>query len=90
MKQKEEGIKKKIVGFEIIDRGIARPHYPVFIDGEKVSEVTSGSYSPYLKKSIGLTYLLVENSEIDTVFEIGIRDKKIQAKVVATPFYKRN
>jgi aminomethyltransferase len=89
LKQKEEGIKRRLVGFEVIERGIARPHYPVFIEGNKVSEVNSGTFSPYLKKSIGLTYLSVEYKEIGTEFEIGIRDRKVKARVVPTPFYKR-
>jgi aminomethyltransferase len=89
LKQKEDGIKRKIVGFELMERGIARPHYPVFIEGKNVSEVNSGTFSPYLKKSIGLTYLPVEYKEEGTEFEIGIRDKKVKAQVVPTPFYKR-
>ena len=89
LKQKEEGITRKLVGFEILGAGIARSHYPVFIQGEKVSEVTSGSYSPYLKKSIGLTYLPSTSTEIGTEFEVGIRDSKTKAQVVSTPFYKR-
>ncbi len=89
LKQKEEGIKRRLVGFEVIERGIARPHYPVFIEGDKVSEVNSGTFSPYLKKSIGLTYFPVEYKEIGTEFEIGIRDRKVKARVVPTPFYKR-
>ena len=89
LKQKNEGIKRKIVGFEIKGRGIARPHYPVFINGKKVSEVTSGTFAPYLKKSIGLTYLPIEYTEIGTQFEIGIRDNLVKAEVVPTPFYKR-
>ena len=88
--QKEEGVKRKIVGFEIIERGIARSHYPVFLKGEKISEVTSGSFSPLLKKSIGLTYLPLEQTEVGTEFEIGIREKKVKARVIPTPFYKRN
>ena len=88
--QKEEGVKRKIVGFEIIERGIARTHYPVFLEGEKVSEVTSGSFSPFLEKSIGLTYLPVEHTEIGAEFEVGIRDRKVKARVVRTPFYKRD
>lgn len=90
LKQKEEGIKKKLVGFEVIERGIARAHYPVFIKGKKVSEVTSGTFAPYLKKSIGLTYLPLEYTEVGTEFEIGIRDRKVKAQVVPTPFYKRS
>lgn len=89
LKQQEEGLKRKIAGFELIDKGIARRHYPVFYQGKRVSEVTSGSYSPFLKKSIGLTYLPLEATEINTELEIGIREKKVKAKVVATPFYKR-
>ncbi len=89
LKQKEEGIHRKIVGFELQGRGIARPHYPVFVEGEKVTEVRSGTFSPFFRKSIGLTYLPVKYTDIGTEFEIGIRGKGVQAKVVPTPFYKR-
>jgi aminomethyltransferase len=89
LKQKEEGILRKIVGFELIGRGIARPHYHVFVDDEKVAEVRSGSFSPFLHKSIGLTYLPIEYAETGTEFAIEIREKQIQAKVVPTPFYKK-
>ena len=89
LSQKEGGIRRKLVGFEILGAEIARPHYPVFIEGQKVSEVTSGSYAPYLKKNIGLAYLPIEHTEVDTEFEIGIRQKKVKAKAVSTPFYKR-
>jgi len=89
LKQKEEGIKRKIAGFELAERGIARPHYPVFIEEEKVSEVNSGTFSPYLKKAIGLTYLPLEYTEPGIEFEIGIRDKKVKARIIPTPFYKR-
>ena len=89
-KQKEEGIRRKISGFEVSGRGIVRSHYPVFIEGKKVSEVTSGTYSPYFKKSIGLTYLPFESTEIGTEIEIEIRKKLIPASVVPLPFYKRD
>ncbi len=89
LKQKEEGVSRKIVGFELTERGIPRPHYPVFIGDEKVSEVRSGSYSPFLKKSIGLTYLPIEYTEVGTDFQVGIRGRRVDAKVVPTPFYKR-
>jgi aminomethyltransferase len=88
LKQKEEGVKRKLVGFEVVERGIARPHYPVYVKGEKVSEVTSGTFSPYFKKAIGLTYLPLDCTEIGTEFEIDIRGKR-KAQVVPTPFYKR-
>lgn len=88
LRQKEEGIKRKLVGFELIDKGIARPHYSVFVAGNRISEVTSGTFSPYFKKAIGLTYLPLEYTEVGTEFEIEIRDKR-KARVVPTPFYKR-
>jgi aminomethyltransferase len=90
LKQKEEGIKRKIIGFEITGRGIARSHYPVFVEGKKVSDVTSGTYSPYLKKSIGLTYLPIDFTEVGKEFEVVIREKKVGAIVIPTPFYKRS
>jgi aminomethyltransferase len=89
LKQKEEGIERKIVGFEMIGRGIARPHYPVFIHDDKVSEVRSGSFSPYLQKSIGLTYLPIEHTEIGTEILVEIRGKHVEARIVPTPFYKK-
>jgi aminomethyltransferase len=89
LKQKEEGIKKKIVGFELIGKGIARPHYAVYKNGEKISEVTSGTFSPFLKKSIGLTYLPIEHTEIGTEIGIEIRNNIVQAEVIPLPFYRR-
>ncbi len=88
-RQQAEGLKKKLAGFELVDKGVARPHYPAYVKGQKVAEVCSGTFSPLLKKSIGLVYLPIEATAVGTEFEIGIRDKKTQAKVVPTPFYKR-
>lgn len=90
IKQKEEGLSRKLVGFEIVGRGIARQHHPVFIGDKEVGEVTSGSYSPYLKKSIGLTYLPIEYCEDGFEFDIDIRGKRTKAKVLPLPFYKRD
>jgi aminomethyltransferase len=89
-KQLAEGVKRKIVGFELIERGIPRPHYPVFAGGQKVGQVTSGTFSPFLKKSIGLVYLPVVFTGVGTDVEVEIRDRKVKAKVVPTPFYKRD
>jgi aminomethyltransferase len=89
LKQSEEGIKRKIAGFELVGRGIARPHYPVFIGGIQVSQVCSGTFAPFLKKSIGLAYLPVEQTAIGTEVEIDLRGRRTRAKVVPTPFYKR-
>ncbi len=89
LKQKEEGIKRKLVGFEVTGKGIARHGYPVFVDNKEFGIVTSGTYAPFLKKPIGLTYLPIENCDIGTEFQIGIRQKMVPAQVVETPFYKR-
>jgi aminomethyltransferase len=88
-KQLREGVQRKLAGFEMADKGIARPHYPAFIDGRKVSDVCSGTFSPYLRKAIGLVYLPVEATGLGAEFEVGIRDKMFRARVVHTPFYKR-
>jgi aminomethyltransferase len=88
-KQLAEGLTRRIAGFEITDRGIARSHYPVLAGGRKVSEVCSGTFGPYLKKSIGLAYLPIGLTGIGTEIEIGIRDKVAKAKIVPTPFYRR-
>jgi aminomethyltransferase len=88
-RQLEEGLQRKLAGFEMVEKGIARPHYPVYISGRKVSEVCSGTFSPYLKKAIGLVYLPIGATAVGTEFEIGIRDRMTKARVVPTPFYKR-
>ncbi len=88
-KQKEQGLTRKLVGFEMIERGIGRDHYPVFVDGEQVSQVSSGSPAPFLKKNIGLAYLPIEKTSIGQNIAIEIRGKLVGAQVVPTPFYKR-
>ncbi|MFQ6039171.1 MAG: glycine cleavage T C-terminal barrel domain-containing protein, partial [Candidatus Aminicenantales bacterium] len=89
LKQKEEGIRRKIVGFELLERGIPRHGYPVYIGNKKVSKVRSGTFSPFLKKSIGLTYLPVSHTEPGAEFEVEIRGKRVKARVIPTPFYTR-
>ncbi len=88
-KQLAEGLSRKLAGFELREPGIARPHYPVHYGGTKVSEVASGTFSPFLKKAIGLVYLPIEATAVGTEFEIGIRDRMVKAAVVPTPFTKR-
>ncbi|HGH7173858.1 TPA: glycine cleavage system aminomethyltransferase GcvT [Bacillus wiedmannii] len=88
--QKENGAPRKLVGIEVIERGIPRTHYPVFIGEEKIGEVTSGTQSPTLKKSIGLALIDVKYAAVDTEVEIEIRNKRVKAVVVPTPFYKRS
>jgi aminomethyltransferase len=87
---KAAGVTRSIVGFEMVGRGIARHGYPLLAQsGEVVGVCTSGGPSPTLGKSIGLGYLPVALSAIDTTFLVDCRGKSIQAKVVKTPFYKR-
>jgi len=88
-KQKREGIKRRLVGFEMLGKEIARDHYPVFIHGREVGHVTSGSPSITLKTNIGLAYLPAENASIGTTFQVAVRNKTAEARVVRTPFYKR-
>ena len=89
LRQKQEGVKRKLAGFEMLGREIAREHYPVVIDGQTVGHVTSGSPSITLKKNIGLAYLPVEYASIGTRFSVSVRDRLCDAQVVETPFYKR-
>jgi aminomethyltransferase len=88
-REKAEGPRRKLIGFEMVDRGIGRHGYPVVDCGEEVGVVTSGTHSPTLKKAIGLAYLPVEKSAPGSTFTILIRGKEIRARVVPTPFYKR-
>jgi aminomethyltransferase len=88
-RQKEEGIERKLVGFEMQGRAIARQGYKTFRDAEELSSVTSGSHAPFLRKNIGLTYLPLEMCEPGTEFEVQIRNRFETAVVVPTPFYKR-
>lgn len=89
LRQKEEGLKRKLVGFDMVDRGIARHGYDVVKNGKKIGYVSSGSYAPFLQKAIGLAYLPSDMCEIGTEFEIDVRGKNLKAVVVKTPFYKR-
>lgn len=88
-KQKEDGLKRKLVGFEVTDRGIARDDQDVLIDGQRAGKVTSGSPAPFLKKSIGMAYVPVEFAEVGQPIEIDVRGKLLNARIVALPFYKR-
>lgn len=88
-RQKKNGLTRKLVGFEMRGRAIARHGFKAVHDGRPVGQVTSGSFAPYLKKSIGLAYLPIELTEVGTAFDIDIRGRNEPAEVVATPFYKR-
>ncbi|KAF1080178.1 MAG: Aminomethyltransferase (glycine cleavage system T protein) [Candidatus Rifleibacterium amylolyticum] len=88
-KQKEQGVSKTLVGFELGKGPAARHGYPIVKDGKTVGEVTSGTMAPTLKKNIGLGYVPPALSAIGTVFDIEIRGKNYPATVIETPFYTR-
>ncbi|NLC39114.1 MAG: glycine cleavage system aminomethyltransferase GcvT [Clostridia bacterium] len=87
--QKAEGVKRKIRGFEMIGRGIARQGYPVKKDGQVIGEVTSGMPSPSLGKNLGMALIKSEFAEIGTELDIEIRGKDVKAIIIKTPFYQR-
>jgi aminomethyltransferase len=89
VRQKEEGVKRKLAGFEVTDRGIARDHQEVLVDGERVGHVTSGSPAPFLKKNIGLAYVPVEHASAGQEIQVDVRGRLVGAQIVKTPFYKR-
>ena len=88
-RQKAEGIARKLVGFEMVGRGIARSHYPIVKSGAQIGEVTSGAPSPWLNKNIGLGYVAMADAAVGTQIDILIRDQPVAARIVQTPFYKR-
>ncbi len=89
VKQKEAGLKRKLVGFEMVDKGIARDGFDVYIDDKKVGTVTSGSPAPFLKKNIGLAFVPIEFANVGQQIKIDVRGKHLAAQIVPTPFYKR-
>ncbi len=90
VKQKTEGLSRKLVGFEMVDRGIARDDFDVYIEGTKVGVVTSGSHAPFLKKSIGLAFVPTHFANVGQEISIDVRGKLLAARIVNTPFYKRD
>jgi len=90
LKQKQEGLKRKLAGFEVLDRAPARDGYPIVIGDKQVGVVSSGSPAPFLKKNIGLAYLPTEHAAVGTELFVEIRGRNVPARVVETPFYKRD
>jgi len=87
--QKAAGPTRKLVGFEMLDRGIARQGYDAYVGDTKAGSVTSGTQTPFLKKAIGMAYLPTEHTALDSEFDVDIRGKRTRARVVSMPFYKR-
>ena len=88
-RQKEEGVRRRLVGFEVTERGIARDEQDVLVNGERVGRVTSGSPAPFLKKNIGMAYVPAELANEGQELHIDVRGRSVAARVVPTPFYKR-
>jgi aminomethyltransferase len=88
--QKEKGVSKRLVGFEMIDRGIPRGHYEILnAANEVIGIVTSGTQSPCLGKGIGMGYMKIESTAPGTEIFIRIREKALKAKIVSLPIYKK-
>ncbi len=87
--QKEKGTGRRLVGFEMLDRGIARHGYPVHVEGESAGAVCSGTYAPFLRKHIGMVYLPTGRAGVGQEIEVTIRARPVRARVVKMPFYRR-
>jgi aminomethyltransferase len=87
--QKAHGVSRRLIGFEVLDRGIARTGHEVVVSGTRCGIVTSGTQTPFLKKAIGMAYLPIEHAADGTDVEIDIRGRLVPARVVPMPFYKR-
>lgn len=88
--QKENGLLRKLIGVEMIDKGIPRHGYKVFKDGVEIGEITTGTQSPLTKRNIGLALIDAKFAQLDTELEIEIRNKRLKAETCTTPFYKRS
>jgi aminomethyltransferase len=89
LEQKAKGVARTLVGFEMLDRGIARQGYTVTSDGDPIGKVTSGTQTPFLKKAVGMAYVPVSFSTPGSQIDIDIRGRATKARVVPLPFYKR-
>jgi aminomethyltransferase len=87
--QMTAGLTRKLVGFEMLEPGIARHGYDVYVDGVAAGKVTSGTQTPTIKKAIGLAYAPIAKTAAGSEFEIDIRGRRARARVVPLPFYKR-
>lgn len=89
-RQSAEGVRRRLVGFEMTGRGIPRHGYPIRAAGQKVGHVTSGTMAPTVGKALGLGYVPVELADVGTAIEVEIRGQGVPARVVEKPFYRRN
>jgi len=89
MRQRDEGVLRRLVGFELDERGIARHGYKVYVDEDAIGTVTSGTQTPFLNKAIGMAYVPTKYAKVNSEFLIEIRGRRVAAHVVKMPFYKR-
>ncbi|NLX77963.1 MAG: glycine cleavage system aminomethyltransferase GcvT [Clostridiaceae bacterium] len=89
IEQKSTGVKRKIAGFEMVDRGVPRAQYDILADGKKIGFVTSGSYSPSLEKNLGIALLETAYAEPGTEVDIAIRNRALKARITVLPFYTK-
>ncbi len=87
--QKAQGLKRRLIGLELVDRGIPRSGNEIFAGGQRVGFITSGTMSPTLGKAVGMGYVSIEHSGAGSPLEVDIRGKRRKALVVKTPFYRR-
>jgi aminomethyltransferase len=88
LQQQQTGVARKLVGFELLEPGIARSGYPILKNGRPIGRVTSGTRSPTLGKSIALGYVVLEQAELDNIIEVEIRARSVAGKLVPIPFYR--
>ena len=89
LRQKQAGVKRKLVGLELIEPGIARSEYRLLKDGRCIGRVTSGTRSPTLGRSIALGYVEAQEARAENILEVEIRNKLVRARIVPLPFYRR-
>lgn len=89
LKQKTNGVPRKLVGIEMQERGIPRPHYAVYAEGKQIGEVTTGTQSPTYKTNVGLALIDAAYSDLGTDVYVEIRGSQVKATVVSTPFHKK-
>lgn len=89
LRQRAEGVTRRLVGFEVMGRAIARQHHAIWSDGEPIGHVTSGTFAPSLQRSIGLGYVPATYATVGTTLRIEIRGARVPAPVVRLPFYRR-
>jgi aminomethyltransferase len=89
VRQRQEGVKRRLVGFEMIDRAIPRHECAIFAGGQRIGQVTSGTFAPFLRRSIGMGYVPIASAAPGLTVDIEVRGRRIPAQVMRLPFYRR-